>query len=170
MQAAALTSLSYGGQPLAAVYNTAITDLTATVLPTAAADKVDFSIDPSLNSDTGLSFDTGSGRISGTPTKLLTQQKSYTVTITGQTNTIYEGETKDVSIQVSVAQKDISDTVFAMTFDDKSDANEGAAASHSAASFTTDGLTAATDYELSIAGQAALPYPPLLLTIAGISA
>ena len=151
VQTAALTSISYGGQPLAAVYNTAITALTATVEPAAAAGKVDFSIDPSLNSDTGLSFDTNSGRISGTPNKLLTQ-KSYTVTITGKTNTIYEGETKDVSIQVSVAQKDISDTAFAMTFDDKSDANEGAAASHSAASFETDGLIAATDYKLTITG------------------
>ena len=151
VQTAALTSISYGGQPLTAVYNTAITDLTATVLPAAAADKVDFSIDSSLNSDTGLTFDTSSGRISGTPDKLLAQ-KSYTVTITGKTNTIYEGETKNVSIQVSVAQKDISDTAFAMTFDDKSDANEGVIASHSAASFETGGLSAATDYELSITG------------------
>ena len=151
VQTAALTSISYGGQPLAAVYNTAITALTATVEPAAAADKVDFSIDPSLNSDTGLTFDTSSGRIFGTPDKLLAQ-KSYTVTITGKTNTIYEGETKDASIQVSVAPKDIGNTAFAMTFDDKSDANEGVIASHSAASFEADGLIAATDYELSIAG------------------
>ena len=162
VQTAALTSISYGGQPLAAVYNTAITDLTATIEPAAAADKVDFSIDPSLNSDTGLSFDTNSGRISGTPTKLLTQ-KAYTVTITGKTDTIYEGETKDVSIQVSVAQKDISDTAFAMTFDDKSDANEGAAASHSAASFETDGLIAAADYELSIAGPGGAAVPAVTI-------
>ena len=151
VQAVFLSSISYGGQPLAAVYNTAITDLTATVEPADAADKVDFSIDPSLNSDTGLSFDTGSGRISGTPNKLLTQ-KSYTVTITGKTNTIYEGEAKVVNIQVSVAPKDIADTSFAMTFDDKSDANEGVIASHSAASFDTDGLIATSDYELTIAG------------------
>ena len=151
---------------MAAVYKTAITDLTATVLPAAAADKVDFSIDPSLNSDTGLSFDTNSGRISGTPTKLLTQ-KSYTVTITGETNTIYEGETKDVSIQVSVAQKDIADTSFAMTFDDKSDANEGAVASHSAASFETDGLSAAADYELSIAGPGGAAVPAVTIDNSG---
>ena len=166
VQTAALTSISYGGQPLAAVYNTAITDLTATVVPAAAADKVNFSIDPSLNSDTGLSFDTSSGRISGTPNKLLTQ-KAYTVTITGKTDTIYEGETKDVSIQVSVAPKDISDTAFAMTFDDKSDANKGAAASHSAASFETGGLIAAADYELSIAGPGGAAVPAVTIDNSG---
>ena len=136
--------------------------MTATVEPVAAADKVDFSIDPSLNSDTGLSFDTSSGRISGTPNKLL-NQKAYTVTITGKTDTIYEGETKVVSIQVSVAQKDIADTAFAMTFDDKSDANEGAAASHSAASFETDGLIAATDYELTITGPGGAAVPAVTI-------
>ena len=166
VQAAALTSISYGGQPLTAVYNTAITALTATVEPAAAADKVDFSIDPSLNSDTGLTFDTSSGRISGTPDKLLAQ-KAYTVTITGKTNTIYEGETKNVSIQVSVAQKDISDTAFAMTFDDKSDANEGAAASHPAASFNTGGLSAATDYELSITGPGGAAVPAVTIDNSG---
>ena len=150
VQAVPLTSLSYGGQPLTAVYNTAISPLTATVEPADAADKVDFSIDSSFRGDTGLSFDTDSGRISGTPNKWLTR-KSYTVTITGKTGTIYEGKTEDVSIQVSVAQKDIAVTAFAMTFDDKSDANEGTAASHSAASITTDRLIAAADYELTIA-------------------
>ena len=39
-----------------------------------------------------------------------------------------------------------------MTFDDKSDANEGVIASHSAASFDTDRLIATSDYELTIAG------------------
>ena len=151
---APLTSISYGGQPLAAVYNTAITDLTATVEPAEAADKVDFSIDSSFSGDTGLSFDTNSGLISGTPNKLL-NRKTYTVTITGKTGTIYEGETKEVSIQVSVAQKDIADTAFAMPFADKTDADEGVATSHSTAEFDTDGLSAtgvSPDYELSITG------------------
>ena len=162
VQAADLTSVRYGGQPLAAVYDTAITPLTATVEPAAAVGQVDFSIDPGFSGDTGLSFATDSGRITGTPNKRLAQT-DYTVTITGKTGTIYEGSTKTASIQVSVEQKDIADTAFVMTFADKSDAVEGAAASHSTASFATGGLNAAADYELTIAGPGGAAVPAVTI-------
>jgi hypothetical protein len=65
------TALQYP-TPLALIINTAITPLT----PTVAGEVTSYSVTPALPA--GLSFDTASGVISGTPTSV-TAQANYTV-------------------------------------------------------------------------------------------
>ena len=71
-------SVSYDTSTTYARIGTAISSMTPTV--TGAAVK-SYAISPSLNSDTGLSFSTSTGIISGTATKQC-DQKQYTVTVT----------------------------------------------------------------------------------------
>ena len=82
-------------------YGIDIGKLTPTVSPANAAGKVSYSIDPDLNADTGLDFNTDTGEISGTPNKTL-NSKNYTVSIAGKNGTKYEGKTADTTVSVAV--------------------------------------------------------------------
>ena len=92
---------------------TAINAETSSALTAAAAPTVDpaeavagalFDIDTGFTSETGLSFNTGTGAISGTASAVI--DKSYTVSITGGDATKYKGSTQSTSIQVKVTLSD----------------------------------------------------------------
>ena len=57
---------------------------------------------PNLTADTGLSFDTTNGTISGTPSTVAATATTYTVTATGNSGTIYEGATQTTTLSVQV--------------------------------------------------------------------
>ena len=97
----ASVSIEYSSAALMANYGIDIGKLTPTVSPANAAGKVSYSIDPDLNADTGLDFNTDTGEISGTPNKTL-NTKNYTVSIAGKNGTKYDGKTADTTVSVAV--------------------------------------------------------------------
>ena len=80
-----------------------VTDLTAGIA------NVTFSIDATdFNTNTNLTFQTlgaNEGKITGTPSKVFTAGKTYTITARGDNNTIYQGATatKEINIKVNPA-------------------------------------------------------------------
>ena len=80
-----------------------VTDLTAGIA------NVTFSIDATdFNTNTNLTFNTSGaneGKITGTPSKVFTAGKTYTITARGDNNTIYQGATatKEINIKVNPA-------------------------------------------------------------------
>ena len=74
---AAAVSISYSPAALTASYDIAIGGLNPTVTPTDAANNVTYSISPNLKNDTGLDFDTNTGKISGKPSSLHSKNKIY---------------------------------------------------------------------------------------------
>ena len=112
-------SLTVTALPINSISYTAINAETSTALTVAAAPTVDpaeaaaaalFDIDTVFTAETGLSFNTGTGAISGTASAVI--DKSYTVSITGGDGTKYEGSTQSTSIQVRVTLSD-ADSVAA---------------------------------------------------------
>ena len=101
--ALSITSISY-----TAINTETNSALTAAAVPTVdpaeAATGALFGIDPDFTTETGLSFNTVTGAISGTATAVI--DKSYTVSITGGDATKYEGSTESTSVQVSVTLSD----------------------------------------------------------------
>ena len=88
---------------LVANIGTAITARTITAPTGAGHDNVTYSIAPNLNTNTGLNFNTANGTIDGTPTKAFTNT-SYTITATGNDNTIYQGYTRSTTIAIRVPE------------------------------------------------------------------
>ena len=98
---------------ISSITYTAINAETSTALTAAAVPTVDpaeaaagalFDIDAGFTTETGLSFNTGTGAISGTASAVI--DKNYTVSITGGDGTKYEGSTQSTSIQVRVTLSD----------------------------------------------------------------
>ena len=75
-----LPTLTPSTQTLSGTYGTAVTSTTA-FTPAGVSGTVTYSVSPSLPA--GLSLDTGTGVISGTPTAAMTTSTTYTITGTG---------------------------------------------------------------------------------------
>lgn len=88
---------------LVANIGTAITARTITAPTGAGHDNVTYSIAPNLNTNTGLNFNTANGTIDGTPTKAF-PNTSYTITATGNDNTIYQGYPRSTTIAIRVPE------------------------------------------------------------------
>ena len=86
---------------LVANIGAAITARTITAPTDAGHANVTYSIAPNLNTNTGLNFNTANGTINGTPTKAF-NNTSYTITATGNNNTIYQGYTRSTTIAIRV--------------------------------------------------------------------
>ena len=115
-------NLTVTALPITSISYTAINAETSTALTAAAAPTVDpaeaaaaalFDIDTGFTSETGLSFNTGTGAISGTASAVI--DKSYTVSITGGDGTKYEGSTQSTSIQVRVTLSDADSVADALS-------------------------------------------------------
>ena len=104
-----ISSITYS--PVSAVYETAMAQsVMPTIVPADAAVGASFTIRPSLDINTGLSFDTNTGAISGTPTKRDTG--NYSVSIEGGDGTKYEGSTLTSGLfSVTIDQKPIEGTL-----------------------------------------------------------
>ena len=105
----AINSITYS--PVTAILKTAMTQSAdPTIEPAAAATGASFTISPELHTNTGLSFDTATGAISGTPT--IRASGDYTVTIRGGDGTKYQGATKtSAQFSVTIDQKPIEGTL-----------------------------------------------------------
>ena len=88
---------------LVANIGAAITARTITAPTGAGHPNVTYSIAPNLNTNTGLNFNTANGTIHGTPTKAF-NNTSYTITATGNSNTIYQGYTRSTTIAIRVPE------------------------------------------------------------------
>ena len=99
---ASFGTISYSDtSALVANIGTAITARTITAPTGAGHTNVTYSIAPNLNTNTGLNFNTANGTIHGTPTKAF-NNTSYTITATGNDNTIYQGYTRSTTIAIRV--------------------------------------------------------------------
>ena len=88
---------------LVANIGAAITARTITAPTGAGHTNVTYEIAPSLNTNTGLNFNPANGTIHGTPTKA-SNSTSYTITATGNSNTIYQGYRRSTTIDIRVPE------------------------------------------------------------------
>ena len=101
---ASFGTIDYSGtSALVANIGAAIMARTITAPTGAGHTNVTYSIAPNLNTNTGLNFNTANGTIDGTPTKA-SNNTSYTITATGNSNTIYQGYTRSTTIAIRVPE------------------------------------------------------------------
>ena len=142
-----IISVTYN--PVTAVYDTVMAAAAGpTVDPSDAA--ATYSIDPNLNADTGLDFNTATGEISGTATSILSP-KDYTVTIAGKDGTKYDGSSKTTTVSVTVNPKSLTDVSGFSVSAAAHSTTVQTGGSHSA-TVNNGGLTPGSDYDLSITG------------------